>query len=281
MGQVTLWCARLRAAAHAAWRYARSAPGTYQWLTVLLATTILLQHVDPALRHTFLVHRSTNLHELERRPVRALIDSALYIDGPSWWPYLVLYTVFHAPAERWLGTGKWLLIAATAHVAATYISEGDLYWLINHALAPASERRALDVGVSYALAGTEAVLAYKLVPRWRAPYAAALLAYHGAPLLWADRTFTDVGHFSAALIGFACYPLAAYTFSDGRPHRSDYPLLDPAAALRTLINTLRTRAAHRHHDHRGGAQPATTLLRPPRRTSGPRDRRRPDHPGGP
>jgi len=284
MGQVTLWCARLRAAAHAAWRYARSAPGTYLWLTILLGTTILLKHFDPAFRHTFLVHRSTNLHELEHRPVRVLIDSALYIDGPSWWPYLVLYTVFHAQAERWLGTGKWLLIAATAHVGATYISEGDLYWLINHALAPASERRVLDVGVSYALAGIEAVLAYKLVPRWRALYAAALLAYHGAPLLSADRTFTDVGHFSAALIGFACYPLAAYTFTGGRPHRSDYPMLDPAALLRTLIRTVRTRAAHQH-----GAQPAnaslrpqlSSPLRPPRRTSGPQDRRRPDRPGGP
>jgi len=241
MGQVTrLWSARLRALCHAAWLYARSAPGTYVWLAALLATTILLDHLAPDFRETFLVRRSTNLHELEHRPVRVLIDSAFYIDGSSWWPYLVLYSVFHAQAERWLGTLKWLLVAAIAHVGATYISEGDLYWLINHALAPASERRVLDVGVSYALAGIEAVLVYKLVRRWRIPYAAALLAYYGAPLFSAERTFTNLGHFSSVLLGFACYPLAVYTVSGRRLRRSDYRLLDPAEWIRTLTSALRS-----------------------------------------
>jgi hypothetical protein len=214
----------------------RSAPGTYVWLAALLATTILLNHLSPEFRESFLVRRSTNLHELERRPVRVLIDSAFYIDSPAWWPYLVAYSVFHAQAERWLGTFKWLLVAAIAHVGATYISEGDLYWLINHALAPASARRVLDVGVSYALAGIEAVLVYKLVPRWRAPYAAALLVYYSVPMLNPERTFTDLGHFSAVLLGFACYPLAVYTVSGRQLRRTDYRLWDPMLWMRALIS---------------------------------------------
>lgn len=235
-----LWRARLRALCNAAWQYVRSAPGTYVWLAALLATTMLLNHLSPDFRQTFLVRRSTNLHELEHRPVRVLIDSAFYIDSPSWWPYLILYSVFHAQAERWLGTFKWLLVAAIAHVGATYISEGDLYWLINHALAPASERRVLDVGVSYALAGVEAVLVYKLVRRWRAPYAAVLLVYYGVPLLSSQRTFTNLGHFSSVLLGFACYPLAVYTVSDRRLRRTDYVLWDPSAWWRALRPQRRT-----------------------------------------
>jgi hypothetical protein len=235
-----LWWARLRALGLAVWRYVRSAPGTYVWLVALLGTTILLNQLSPEYRETFLVRRSTNLHELEHRPVRVLIDSAFYIDGSSWWPYLVMYTVFHAQAERWLGTLKWVLVAAIAHVGATYISEGQLYWLINHALAPASARRVLDVGVSYALAGIQAVLVYKLVPRRRAPYAAALLVYYGVPLFSPQRTFTDLGHFSSILLGFACYPLAAYTLRGRRLHRADYRLWDPLVWTRTRISALRS-----------------------------------------
>jgi hypothetical protein len=215
------------------------------WLAILLVTTILLNHLSPEYRETFLVRRSTNLHELERQPVRVLIASALYIDGSSWWPYLLLYTLFHAPAERWLGTAKWLLVAVIAHVGATYISEGQLNWLIQHALAPESARQVLDVGVSYALAGVQAVLVYKLVPRWRAPYAALLIVYYGVPMLLAGRTFTNLGHFSAVLLGFACYPLTVYSLT-ARPgwhvYRAEYALWDPAAwvrAMRALMSARR------------------------------------------
>ena len=236
-----LWRARLRTAGLAAWRYVRSAPGTYLWLAILLGTTILLNHLSPDHRATFLVRRSTNLHELEHEPVRVLIASALYIDGSSWWPYLLLYTAFHAPAERWLGTVRWLLVAAIAHVGATYISEGDLNWLIQHALAPASARRVLDVGVSYALAGVQAVLVYKLVSRWRAPYMTVLLVYYGVPMLLPGRTFTDLGHFSSILLGFACYPLTVYKLHRGRLQRAAVgELWDPGIWTRTLISSLRT-----------------------------------------
>lgn len=188
--------------------WVRSAPGTYIWLTVLFVTTVIVHQMSPAFEEDFLRQRSTNIHELSRNPVRVLISSAFWIDGGTWLPYAALYTVFHAPAERRLGTLRWLTVAATAHVLATLVSEGVLAWAIQHGHAPETAVNTLDVGVSYALAGIVAVLTYYVARPWRYVYLFAVLVIYGAPLV-TGATFTDVGHFTAALIGLACYPLTS------------------------------------------------------------------------
>ncbi|MCX3061586.1 rhomboid-like protein [Streptomyces beihaiensis] len=188
------------------WGYVRSAPGTYLWLAALFVTTVAVHHMDPRFEEQFLRQRSTNLHELSRNPVRVLVSSAFWIDGSTWWPYALLYTVFHAQAERWLGTLRWFTVAAASHVLATLISQGALLWAIQHGHAPASAVNTLDVGVSYALAGVVAVLTYRIATPWRYAYLAVVLALYAAPLV-TGRTFTDLGHFTSVLIGLACYPL--------------------------------------------------------------------------
>ncbi|WP_079037119.1 MULTISPECIES: rhomboid-like protein [Streptomyces] len=195
-----------RAAVLAVTSYVRSAPGTYVWLAALFVTTVAMHHMSPEFEEEFLRRRSTNIHELSRNPVRVLVSSAFWIDGSGWLPYAVLYTVFHATAERWLGTWRWLAVAALAHVLATLISEGVLALAIRHGAAPRSSVDTLDVGVSYALAGVVAVLAHRLPPPWRYAYPVAVLAVYGTPLI-TGRTFTDLGHFTAVLIGLACRPL--------------------------------------------------------------------------
>ncbi|MDI3418036.1 rhomboid-like protein [Streptomyces luteolus] len=197
---------RARGATRRVWAYVRSAPGTYVWLALLFVTTVALRQMSPAFEEQFLRQRSTNLHGLSRNPVRVLISSAFWIDGATWWPYALLYSVFHAPAERWLGTLRWLAVCAAAHVLATLVSEGLLAWAIRHGRAPASAADTLDVGVSYALAGVVAVLTYRLPGRWRGPYLFAVLLFYGLPLA-VDRTFTDVGHAVAVLVGLGCRPL--------------------------------------------------------------------------
>ncbi|MEV7426367.1 rhomboid-like protein [Streptomyces sp. NPDC091212] len=184
-----------------------SAPGTYLWLAALFVTTVALHRMSPDFEEDFLRQRSTNIHELSTSPLRVLISSAFWIDGGSWLPYAVLYTVFHAPAEHWLGTLRWLAVAALAHIGATLVSEGVLSWAVHHGHAPQSAVNTLDIGVSYALAGVIAVLAYRVPRPWHLPYLAAVLIFFGIPLI-AGRTFTDLGHFSAVLIGLACYPIA-------------------------------------------------------------------------
>lgn len=186
--------------------YVRSAPGTYIWLAILFLTTVALHYMSPAFEQQFLRQRSTNLHELSDNPVRVLIASAMWIDGGHWMPYAFLYTVFHAPAERWLGTVRWLTVCVAAHVLATLISEGALLKGIHDGIAPQSAADTLDFGVSYALAGVIGVLAYRIATPWRYPYIAVVLLVYGLPLT-ESPTFTDLGHFVSVWIGLACFPL--------------------------------------------------------------------------
>ena len=200
------WLRRVSGVPGVARAYVRSAPGTYVWLGILFVTTVALHHMSPEFEQEFMRQRSTNLHELSRHPVRVLIASAMWIDGGHWVPYAVLYSVFHAQVERWLGTVRWLVVCAAAHVLATLISEGTLAKAIRDGMAPPSAADTLDFGVSYALAGVMAVLAYRIRAPWRYAYVAVLLVGYAVPLT-AGPTFTDVGHFVSVLIGLACYPL--------------------------------------------------------------------------
>ncbi|MFG2941769.1 rhomboid-like protein [Streptomyces sp. NPDC048282] len=199
--------AKFRGLGGKAWAYVRSAPGTYIWLAILFVTTVALHHMSPEFEQQFLRQRSTNLRELSDNPVRVLVASAMWIEGGHWVPYAFLYTVFHAPAERWLGTVRWLAVCVTAHVLATLISEGALLKGIHDGIAPHSAVNTLDIGVSYALAGVIGVLAYRITTPWRYAYIVVVLLVYGLPLT-ESPTFTDLGHFVAALIGLACCPLA-------------------------------------------------------------------------
>ncbi|MDQ0934446.1 rhomboid-like protein [Streptomyces turgidiscabies] len=196
---------RFSAAPRAVWAYVRSAPGTYVWLLVLFFTTVAVHHMSAEFEQEFLRQRSTNINELSDHPVRVLISSAMWIDG--WWtPYLVLYSVFHAQVERWLGTVRWLVVWVSAHVLATLVSQGAVWRAIRDGSAPASAADTMDFGVSYGLAGVVAVLTYRIPRPWRYGYAVGVVAVYGVPLV-VSRTFTDLGHFTAALVGFACWPL--------------------------------------------------------------------------
>jgi hypothetical protein len=199
------WRTRLRGWLAAVWRFVRTAPLTYLWLAVLLGTTIR-QHEAGRHLHHLLVHASTNIRDLATDPLRVLLESLLWIDGRSWTPYLLLFTLFLAPAEHWLGQLRWLIVGLTAHVVATYISEGWLYLAIQYHQAPARLVHATDIGVSYFLVGVIAVLAYRIPRPWRWVYLAVLIGVF-VFLLITQFDFTAIGHFSAIFIGLLFYPL--------------------------------------------------------------------------
>lgn len=188
------------------WRYVRSAPLTYSWLAVLLVTTIVQRQLHERQLHEVLVDSSTNIHHLETDPLYVLFTSLIWIDGRYWTPYLVMFTLILAPAERRFGQIRWLIIGLTAHVVATYISEGLLYLAIREHLVPEGLVHGRDIGVSYFLAGVGAALAYRIPRPWRWLYLGAAVVYLGAALI-ADINFTAIGHFAALLIGLCCYPL--------------------------------------------------------------------------
>ena len=191
--------------------WVRSTPGTHIWLLILAVNSGILAVVSPMARSLLLHHNSTNLIELSAHPVRVLVLSALWIESPSGFAiYFAFYELVHAPAERWLGTARWLVVVAVAHIGATLISQQAVLMGIRDNRLPRSLAHTVDIGVSYGLAGVIGVLTYFLPRRpWplRWLYAAAALGFFGYPLLSGDRTFTDLGHLSAVLIGFACYAL--------------------------------------------------------------------------
>jgi hypothetical protein len=189
----------------AVWRFVRTAPLTYLWLAVLLGTTIR-QHEAGRHLHHLLVHASTNIRDLATDPLRVLLESLLWIDGRSWTPYLLLFTLFLAPAEHWLGQLRWLIVGLAAHVVATYISEGSLYLAIQYHQASQRLVHATDIGVSYFLVGVIAVLAYRIPRPWRWVYLAVLIGIF-VFLLITQFNFTVIGHYSAIFIGLLFYPL--------------------------------------------------------------------------
>lgn len=184
----------------------RSAPGTYIWLLILLGTTLFLARLPDRVQERFLGRRSTNLHHLAEDPLHVLMSSAFWLEGGGWVGYLVLFSIFHATAERWLGTWRWLVVVVVAHVGATYISEGVLYEGIQHGYVAQKAVNTLDVGVSYGLAGIMAILVYRIPGRWRYFYLAGLALVYGIPL-FVVTDFTAVGHVAALLLGLACYPV--------------------------------------------------------------------------
>lgn len=187
-------------------RYLLSAPFTFSWLTVLLMTTVIQHSLSEHALNRFLQARSTNLHHLAADPLRVLFTSLLWIDGHHWWPYLPVFAIFVAPAERWLGHLRWLAVGMLAHVVSTYLSEGYLYWTIQEAMVSPRYIDARDIGVSYFVVGLVGVLTYHIVRPWRWFYLTATVATFGLAVAL-HLQFTPIGHACALLIGLACYPL--------------------------------------------------------------------------
>jgi Rhomboid-like protein len=192
-----------------AWSRARAhvagAPATFTYLAVVTGTAVALAatraDVDAVLRG-----RSSNLAALADSPPQGLIQSAFFVDG---WPMLAVaaaLAVALAPAERWLGTPRWLAVFLLGHVVTSLAVAGAVWVAIAAGDASPGLRRMVDVGVSYGFAAVAGVLAYRLARRWALAYAAAGLAVL-ALVLGVHRTFTDLGHLLAFAVGLACLPL--------------------------------------------------------------------------
>ncbi|MEU0399927.1 rhomboid-like protein [Streptomyces sp. NPDC006197] len=201
----------------------RSSPGTHVWLAVIAITSLVIA-LSPAALDTYLLHRnSSNLHQLAHHPMRALLSSAFWIENPSdFLLYAVLFEVFHAPVERWLGTPKWLLTVATAHIAATLVSQQVVLAAIRLHDVPRSMAHVVDIGVSYGLAASAGILTYRLPYPWRLFYLAAVVAFFLVPLA-TDRTYTDLGHAISLAIGLACHPLTRGAPAGGKPVATERP----------------------------------------------------------
>ncbi|MCY0918327.1 rhomboid-like protein [Streptomyces sp. NPDC059999] len=192
------------------WSWIRSSPGTHIWLLIIAVTSVVVVIAPDHLDHVLLHRNSSNIHELTRHPIRALLSSAFWIENPaSLALYAALFELFHAPVERWLGTLRWLVIIATAHITATLVSQKLVLMAIQDHRAPRSMVHVVDIGVSYGLAAAAGVLTYRLPGPWRWLYLAGVVAFFGIPLL-GGGTFTDLGHAIALAVGLLAWPLTRH-----------------------------------------------------------------------
>ncbi|MEV4944529.1 rhomboid-like protein [Streptomyces sp. NPDC053755] len=185
----------------------RSSPGTHVWLLIIAITGVVIALSSDG-RGRYLLHRnSSNLHQLAHHPLQALLGSAFWIENPAALPlYALLFEVFHAPVERWLGTPRWLFTVAAAHIAATLVSQQVVLEAIRDHDVPRSMAHAVDIGVSYGLAASAGILTYRLARPWRWFHLAGAVTFFAVPLA-THPTCTDLGHAISLLIGLACRPL--------------------------------------------------------------------------
>jgi hypothetical protein len=197
--------------------YVRAAPGTFVCLSIVTVTTWVLVGVTPDVAASILHQHSSNLYELARNPVKALVRSAFWLDEYVLLAWTATLAIVLAPVERWLGTLRWVVVFATGHVGATIATAAAIWLAIRSGHAPRSLETTVDVGVSYGFAAVAGILTWGLDRRqaiaWAASIASLLLV-----ALAISRTYTDFGHIIAFTIGLALRPLTP--IGDDTPQQS-------------------------------------------------------------
>ena len=174
-----------------------------------------------------LFEHSTNLTHLANDPVSVLVTSAAWLTRRELLAWLVLFPLVLAPAERWLGTLRTIVVFAIGHVGATLVTAAGIAYGIDHGLLPDHLRNVVDVGSSYGFLCVAALFTYRLPGRWRWLWAGTLLG--GALAVAAvDSSFSDYGHLVAVVIGLSLY---AVTRTPAEQIRSRWPIWRPPEEL--------------------------------------------------
>lgn len=196
-----------------------SAPLSWVWLGILFVTTRIQQRAGRRASRRIQREHSTNLQRLGNEPWRVLVTSLFWLDDHKWWPYVPVFVGVVAPAERRLGTWRWLRVGIGAHVIGTYVGQGYLRWSIRRAKAPRRLVHARDVGVSYFVFGVAGALSGQVEPRWRTRGRIAALAALVANVA-IRPTFTEVGHLTAFVVGIVTAPASQRDGRDGQQVKS-------------------------------------------------------------
>jgi hypothetical protein len=173
---------------------------SYAWLALLFGTTRIQRSASRRKRHRLLREQSTNIAQLQRKPLHVLVTSLQWLDGRRWWPYVPVFATMLAPAERLLGRSRYVITGLSAHVIATLVSQWLLALSIKRAYEPRRSLNARDVGVSYFTLGIGGALCQYLDRPWRV---AAQIAAAGsvAIAVLSRANFTATGHCVAFLVG--------------------------------------------------------------------------------
>ncbi|MET9486723.1 rhomboid-like protein [Nocardia sp. NPDC006630] len=194
---------RLRRAVTAYQRLLAVTPACIAYAFTLFVTWWTLRGASDLVGRRLILSASTNLKNMQRDPIQVLLASAFWTEGGGfpWGDIMILLTLM-ALAERWLGSLRWILVVAIGHIGATLITVVGISHAVQKDLIPFRVTVASDVGPSYGISTMLAVLAFRLRGYPRLLWATGLLLWYGYGV-WKGRTFTDYGHFSALIIGFA------------------------------------------------------------------------------
>ena len=197
------------------------------YAVVLLATSIWLETSSPGYEHRVLQGMSTDVWHLSHDPWVVLPGSAFFTTGGL--PYaLAGALVCMGLLEREAGLLVTLLVAVSAHLIATGLSEGVLAIRVAVHDLPSSARHELDVGPSYVLvACATCVIAWtRAWPASRLVCAIGLVPVFVFTAWRIPNGDVDaVGHLTAACVGVVWG--WALTRRGVKPRRSG-----PAASLR-------------------------------------------------
>ena len=173
------------------------------YAVVLLGTNIWLETSSPAYEHRILLSMSTDLWHLSHDPWVVVPGSAFFTTGGL--PYAIAGALVSIGLlEREAGLLITLLVAVSAHLVGTAVSEGVLAVRVATQDAPNTARHAIDVGPSYILvACATSVIAWRNA--W--PVSRVVCALGLAPIFvftaW-RIPYGDVdavGHLTAACVG--------------------------------------------------------------------------------
>ncbi|MEU9488242.1 rhomboid-like protein [Streptomyces decoyicus] len=231
----------IRRLARALGTYVSRSPVTAAYAGLLLSTHLWCTAVlSTAQAQRVVLGVSTNLDNLQDRPVRVLAGSMLFFDGTlteitseAFAGTLITLglgvIVCLAWLERRYGAGRAYALFVLGHLAATLLTVPLIHVALAHGWYPDSVRHATDFGISY---GAETVLATGALllrrARWLA--AAGVVAW---PVLGGDWSgelpdFTTIGHLLAAAVGFVCGAFLLRAARRAAP--APAPVLAPAPA---------------------------------------------------
>ena len=198
--------------------YLRGAPATLVYTFTLVVTWYSAAAASPGLERRLLESESTNLHNMTHEPLQVLVSSAFWIDSPVF-PVLTTGALLAVmvPAERALGTRRWLAVFVAGHVIASVLTVVGIAMGIRDGVLPVRISGTTDVGVSYGAAAV-AGCALHLLPRpWLRRGALGVLVVGLGAFAVVDHTFTDIGHLLALGVGLAGWPLVKRWLRRGSP----------------------------------------------------------------
>lgn len=155
-------------------------------LTSTLASVLLVTSAGPRLGlwdgAAAVRWASSDLDNLRRSPLRALVASALVLPSARWLQPVSGLVLALGPLERRLGSRRALLVVSSGHVLATLATQGAVAVGVRRGRLPATATGQADVGTSYVV-GTAAGAALGLLPARLRPAAPVLAAGGTAALL--------------------------------------------------------------------------------------------------